>query len=610
MAYPILAPSNTWFTPTNSSVTRSVITEIEIMDSYTPDSSVTVVDSWDASAEKDGSITCCVIGTKLIMAGNGSGKIAMNADSSYMFADPLFNDMFANVISISNIHLLSCDNVITLSRIFAFMSSLLSLDLSMWNTGRVTDIAGLVMGCGKLSSLNVENWVTTQMTHISVMFRLCQSLTNIIGFDKWEFPNLEDCWGCFDNTPFVSLDLTKWNVSKVMKFDYVVANMPNLTTIDISNWDISLGTESYGMFLNNPKLANFYASNLKLGKSVESMFSTCDNLTTLDTSTWDTSLVENMKGMFLSCYNLTNIDTSKWNMSSVKTTHSMFANCSKLANLDVTKWNLSSCTDMAFMFYSCSSLGEIDVSNWDVSKVTNFDHFAAHANLKRKGIENWKTTSATNMNALFHNCAEEELDLSGWDVSKVQFFCQMFENSPNLKRIKGLEKWNTSAGLGFDGMFERCYKLEEVDLSAFNTTKAKNGTTASENGHKTATLQNMFLSCNNLKKVTLGPNFAINGNGSNTSAANKLILPTPSTDYIEGADGNWYSIGGTSYTPSGIPDRTACVYFASRKLIEDLDVIIPNKVLLDIAAALREVSGSTNKYKPENFSEAILALKA
>jgi surface protein len=186
----------------------------------------------------------------------------------------------------------------------------------------------------------------------------------------------------------------------------------------------------------------------------------------------------------------------------------------------------------------------------------------------------------------------------------------MFENSPNLKRVKCLENWDTSAGLGFDGMFERCYKLEEVDLSAFNTTKAKNGTTASANGHKTATLQNMFLSCNNLKKVTLGPNFAINGNGSNTSAANKLILPTPSTDYIESADGNWYSIGGTSYTPSGIPDRTACIYFASRKLIEDLDVIIPNKVLLDIAAALREVNGSTNKYKPENFSEAILALKA
>jgi surface protein len=260
------------------------------------------------------------------------------------------------------------------------------------------------------------------------------------------------------------------------------------------------------------------------------------------------------------------------------------------------------------MFYQCSSLGEIDVSNWDVSKVTNFDHFAAHANLKRKGIENWKTTSATNMNALFHNCAEEELDLSGWDVSKVQFFCQMFENSPNLKRIKGLEKWNTSAGLGFDGMFERCSKLEEVDLSSFNTTKAKNNVDASDNGHKTATLQNMFLSCNNLKKVTVGVNFAVNGDGTNTAAGNKLVLPTPSTDYIAGADGNWYAFNGDPYAPNAIPDKTADTYFASFPLCQNEDVIVKNGSLIDVAKAIKEKNGATAKYTPAQFGAAIRAL--
>ena len=58
MAYPILAPRATWFTPNDTAITRSIITEIEIMDSYTPDDSVTVRDSWDASEAKDGSVTC------------------------------------------------------------------------------------------------------------------------------------------------------------------------------------------------------------------------------------------------------------------------------------------------------------------------------------------------------------------------------------------------------------------------------------------------------------------------------------------------------------------------------------------------------------------------
>ena len=33
MSYPILAPSRTWFAPNDSTITRSIITEIEIMDS-------------------------------------------------------------------------------------------------------------------------------------------------------------------------------------------------------------------------------------------------------------------------------------------------------------------------------------------------------------------------------------------------------------------------------------------------------------------------------------------------------------------------------------------------------------------------------------------------
>lgn len=378
MAEPILAANDKWFTQGCDGSIKLNITQIELMDSYIPDSSVNVDYSWDASAALDESVMCYVLDQKLIISGNGSGKIYANSSSTRCFG-PSYSSDYMSVV------------------------------------GTFKNVANFI----RLPLLD-----TSKVTKASAMFQTCMSLT--------------------------SLDLT--------------------------GWDLSSCTHTASMFQNDSALLEIVGSSeLDVSKAI--------------------------------------------NMSS------MFEECKSLKNIDVSNWNPSSCVDMSFMFYNCSSLKEIDVSNWDVSKVTNFDHFAAHANLKRKGIENWKTTSATNMNALFHNCAEEELDLSGWDVSKVQFFCQMFENSPNLKRIKGLEKWNTSAGLGFDGMFERCSKLEEVNLSSFDTTKAKNGTSASTNGHKTATLSNMFLSCNNLKKVKVGPNFSINGDGSNTTAANKAILP-------------------------------------------------------------------------------------
>lgn len=536
MAYPVLAEQSTWFAPNVSTVKRANITEVEIMDSYSPDSSVTVVDSWDASAAKDGSITCYVIGTKLIIAGNGSGKIVLSESAKYTFYDSVnWSDPFSNVTSISGADL------------FDFSS--------------VNEAHGFFYECNKLASVDVSEWDVSNVSTVHSMFQNCRELQ--------------------------SVDLSKWNFTKLMSFKQMFYGCNKITSVgDLSNWNIDC-------------------------KNMEAMFQDCFMLSSVLLGEMDfhPNNENTFRYMFKGCQALKTFIIKKANMHSKTKTTEMFIGCTCLQNVNDMRFiDFSKITDMSFMFYDCSSLGEIDVSNWDVSNVTNFDHFAAHANLKRKGIENWKTTSAINMNALFHNCAEEELDLSGWDVSKVQFFCQMFENSPNLKRIKGLEKWNTSAGLGFDGMFERCSKLEEVDLSSFDTTKAKNNVAASTNGHKTATLQNMFLSCDNLRKVTLGSKFTINGDGTNTTAANKLILPTPSTEYLEGANGKWYDFGGMEYAPNAIPDRAAETYYAVYDDVGDVDMTIKNDTLIQVARAIRTKNGGTERYKPSEFAAAIEAL--
>ena len=664
MAYPILAAKNTWWAPTVSTVKSSSITEIELIDSYTPDSSVTVVDSWDASAAKDGSITCYVIGTKLIIAGNGSGKIAANEDSSYCFcptdrfsAVTNFTSiglldinganmtqmfarcsaltsldlsgwtgskvtniyaLFVHCASLSSINLPRWDTseVEEMSLVFANCSSLKSLDLSNWNTSKVTATSCMFMGCSSLETINVSNWNLSNMTDMSFMFKTNRALVSIIGLSDWDVSNVNNMNEMFSFCEVLpTLNLSSWDVSNVVNMAGMFWNCHKLTTIgDVFNWDVSKVTTIEGLFGNCHTLkhvgdiSNWDVSNMT---TMWAAFAGCWALTSIgDISNWNISKVSNVGSMFNACEALSSIgDISNWDVSKVTYMSTMFQNCSKLTGIgDLSNWDTSNVTDMSFMFYGASSIKEINVSKWDVSKVTNFDHFAAHAGLRRKGVENWKTTSATNMNALFHNCAEEELDLSGWDVSKVQFFCQMFENSPNLKRIKGLEKWNTSAGLDFGEMFGRCYKLEELDLSSFDTSKAKNGVVGSANGGKSETLKNMFLSCNNLKKVKIGPNFSINGNGSNTTAANKAILPTPSTDYIEGADGMWYAFNGEPHAPNAIKDKTAETYFASYALCADQDIIVKNGSMIDAAKAIREKNGATDHYTPAQFGAAIRAL--
>lgn len=539
MAYPIMAPSSTWFAPNVTTITRSIFTEIEIMDSYTPDESVTVTDSWDASAAKDGSITCYVIGTKLIIAGNGSGKIALNENSMLAFSSTPdvtdITDIFISVANISNTNLLDFSLVKDAAFMFAFLLSLTSIDVSTWNVDNITIMTGMFIVTALRTITGLSNWNVSNVTNVATMFSDCQALTSIG-------------------------DISNWNTSKVTNMGY--------------------------------------------------MFSNCRAFTSLNLSNWNVSNVTSMEHMFSGCQSLTSLDLSNWNTSSLQNTIAMLQDCTKLKDIDLSGFDFSKTTDMSFMFYGCSSLGEIDVTNWDVSNCISFDHFAAHAKLKRKGIENWNTKSAVNMNAMFHNCAEEELDLSGFDTSKVQFFSQMFENSPNLKRIKGLEKWDTSSGLGFEEMFERCYKLEEVDLSSFDTSKAKNNVEGSKNGHKTATLNHMFYQCNNLRKIALGPKFSINGDGSNTSLANMLAFPAPSAEYIEGADGNWYDCLDNTYDASNIPDRTANTYYAILDEAFESDttpMMVKRGTLTKIAHAIRAKTGKANKILFKDFASEIEA---
>lgn len=602
MPYPIMAPSDTWYKGT---ILRSSIGAITFED--TPSQRDDIVESWNADINNDGSIKCQVWKYKnveinsqtyetymLEIAGNGSGKISFNENSMGAFTlttATSVDDIFKLLENFYNTNLLDFSLVKNASLMFALLPCLSTIDVSTWNVDNITNMGAMFYTTGLTTITGLSNWNVSNVTNMQEMFRSCVYLTSLE-------------------------DIANWKISKVINIAYMFQDCRSLTSLNLSNWDTSKVQYTVGTFNNCIKLTEIQFANWDLSSLTlaDIMFRGCESLVNIDVSKWNVSNVITMNEMFRYCYNIKTLDVSKWDVGNVQFFTSMFSGSDygtipiAIDTLDVSKWNTSSAKDMSFMFYGCKGPKEIDVSNWNVSNCTNFDHFAAHANLKRKGIENWNTKSAVNMNAMFHNCAEEELDLSSWDVSNVKYFCQMFENSPNLKRIKGLDKWDTSSGVGFDEMFSRCYKLEEVDLSSFDTSKAKNGEAASGNGHKTATLMNMFTQCNSLRKITLGSKFSINGNGSNTNAANKLILPTPSPDYIEGADGNWYDCLDNTYAANNIPDKTANTYFAVLSEAFDSDttpVIVNRGSLTRIAHAIRAKTGKTGRILFKDFANEI-----
>lgn len=601
MSYPILAPNSTWFTQGGTTVTRASITKIEIVDKFSDYNlnGATIVDQWDASTEysldsdKDnGPVTAYALSDNtLVIAGNGIGMVFANADSSNIFNE------FTQMSSFVGSDKLNTTNVTTLEKAFYDCAELTVLDLNSWNTANVTTLKNTFNGMLKLSSLNVKDWNTDKVTSMHGTFQCSPELTSL-NLSNWTtdqvttmrglFAGLSSYGGPMKLTEIVGIK--NWDVSKVENMEGIFQLCSSLQSLDVSNWNVGAVTTMKNMFLD------------------------CTSLTSIgDTSNWNVGKVEDMSSMFASCHSLRSINVSNWNVSKVTTMRKMFCagenGASVLTGLDTSKWDTSSCTNMSFMFWGNKSIKSLNVGSWNVSNVTNFDHMFAHSNAVLIGVENWATSTAcTNMNAMFHSIMNTSIDVSKFNTSNVQFFSQMFEYASKLTEIKGLENFNTANVLGFEEMFNDCSSLKKLDLSSFDTRKAKDGVTGSENGHITATMANMFQGCTKLEEITLGANFTFKGDGTTKNIGHYAVLPTPSASDITDADGNWYTQKRKPYAPTNIPDNTAETYYASIDLVNDIDCLIKNGMLIDIADAIRAKNIANIYYSPVQMPDAILQL--
>ena len=121
----------------------------------------------------------------------------------------------------------------------------------------LTDWSNMFRECRKLTSLDVSNFDTSNVTTMTSMFNTCSGLT--------------------------SLDLSSFNTSNVTDMSFMFNNCTKLTSLDLSNFDTSNVTKmSY-------------------------MFYTCSGLTSLDLSSFNTSNVTDMTSMFERCSNIQSV---------------------------------------------------------------------------------------------------------------------------------------------------------------------------------------------------------------------------------------------------------------------------------------------------------------
>ena len=153
-------------------------------------------------------------------------------------------------------------NATSCFKMFEACRKLTTLDLSNFDTSRVTDMSYMFSYCSRLISLDLSSFDTSNVTDMSYMFKDCSGLT--------------------------LLDLSNFNTSKVTIMGDMFCWCYNLTTLNISNFDTSSVTNMHNMFNGCSKLTIIYVSDK-----------------------WNTDNVTESEEMFTDCINLPNYNSYK-----------------------------------------------------------------------------------------------------------------------------------------------------------------------------------------------------------------------------------------------------------------------------------------------------------
>ena len=115
--------------------------------------------------------------------------------------------------------------------------SLTSINLTKFYTSTVTDMSYLFYNCSLLKILDISSFYTIAVTTMRGMFKQCSSLTSLILGDNFVTNSVKDIAGIFlDCNSLASLNIKKFDTSKVSYFQEMFRNCYNLKEIDISNF--------------------------------------------------------------------------------------------------------------------------------------------------------------------------------------------------------------------------------------------------------------------------------------------------------------------------------------------------------------------------------------
>lgn len=506
---------------------------------------------------------------------------------------------FEALTTIEHLDYLNTSEVDDMRLMFSSCTSLETLDLSSFNTEKVTNMVTMFENSKHLRSLKLpKGFIGSSVTYLNATFKGCESLTelDLSGSNSENVKDMNEMfYGC---RALSKLDLTDFKTGQVTTMENMFCDCSTLETLDVSSFNTENVTTMLGMFnncssLRSLDLPGFNTANVtKMG----AMFQKCSSLQSLDLSSFNTRKVTKMQSMFAGCTNLESIDLSSFDTENMTDMVAMFASCTKLETLDLSSFATPKMVSMVDAFSNCKNLKKIYVTSaFTTDKVNlgssvfdgcvnlpNFNPAETDKAMAHTGeggyltaaTASWVRWDAPTGTLSFHRGATKPagdniLDLGygddpNWDthaaeIKKVVFKAgfrdethttcsNWFNGCTNLTSIEGIENLNTSNVKNMSGMFALCSNLETLDLSHFNTERV-------------TTMAQMFYGCTKLHDLNID-NFNtenvsyMNGMFDGCSGLDTLDLSHFNTRYVRKSGFNYMFNGCSSLSSLDVSNFT------------------------------------------------------
>lgn len=297
------------------------------------------------------------------------------------------------------------EKVTDMSYMFAGCKALASIDVSPLNTEKVTDVSGMFSGCSSLTELDLSTFDTRSVTKTAKMFYNCPKLTTIYITTLWDVTGVTTANstqmfdGCSllkgsngtayaqENNGGGAYAVADGEAKGYLSYrPYVFLTDGTLTFINDGNRRQRTGVTTFDLKAAGAQPAwtadAASISNVTIDPSfaftrptsTRSWFEGMSALKDIEgIGNLNTEEVTNMSAMFSGCTGLTQLDLMAFNTGKVTTMTSMFANCTGLTVLDLSAFNTGNVAYAYKMFYHCNQLVTIHVGDgWDMSHVDTY----------------------------------------------------------------------------------------------------------------------------------------------------------------------------------------------------------------------------------------------